>query len=111
MHVATMAGKDGARTEIEVFATQLRDELKRAHPKLARSRRLKFKQCFGAVAGYVDGKIFASCGKFGMALKLPRDTLARLSQEPHVAPLRYFPNGHVKKQYVIIPRRIIEDRV
>jgi hypothetical protein len=30
---------------------------------------LEFKSVFGAVGGYVDGKIFVSCGKFGVALK------------------------------------------
>jgi hypothetical protein len=32
---------------------------------------LEFKNCFGAVADYVDGRIFCSCGKFGQALRLP----------------------------------------
>jgi len=36
---------------------------------------LEFKNFFGAVTGYVDGHIFVSCGKFGVALRLPPDTL------------------------------------
>jgi hypothetical protein len=96
---------------ISEFLTQLQGELKRVHPKLAGSRRLEFKHYFGAAAGYVDGRIFVSCGEFGTALKLPPDPLARLWREPGVMPLKYFPNGHVKKEYAVIPRRIIEDRV
>lgn len=73
--------------------------LKEVHPKLASTHQLKFKNCFGAVAGYVDGKIFIAFGKFGVALKLP-----------DVKHLKYFPKGHVKKEYAVLPRRILENK-
>ena len=92
------------------YLNRLQDELKQACPKLVTTRRLEFRNCFGAVAAYVDGKIFVSHGKFGIALRLPPDTLKRLSREPDVLPLKYFPNGHVKKEYAIIPKRIIDQR-
>ena len=79
-------------------------------PKLAKSHRLDFKNCFGAVAGYIDGKIFVSCGQFGIALRFPPKTLAELFQDSDVLPLKYFPNGHVKKEYAVIPKRIIDDQ-
>ena len=44
--------------------------LKQIRPKLATQHRLEFKNVFGAVGGYVNGKIFISCGKFGVALRL-----------------------------------------
>ena len=72
--------------------------------------RLEFKNCFGAVAGYVDGHIFISCGKFGLALKLPAETLTSLFKEKDVLQLRYFPRGHIKKEYAVIPQRIIDDK-
>ena len=92
------------------YSTKLRDLLRRAHPGLAVRHRLEFKRCFGAVAGYVDGKIFVSCGKFGVALRLPAQTLSELFREEDVLHLRYFANGHVKKEYAVIPNRIIEDQ-
>lgn len=92
------------------YSAKLRDLLRRARPRLAASHRLEFKRCFGAVAGYVDGNIFASCGKFGVALRLPSQTLSELFREKDVLHLKYFPNGHVKKEYAIIPNRIIEDQ-
>lgn len=57
----------------------------------------EFKSCFGAVAAYTKGKIFASCGKFGFALKLPNLLTQDLLEERGVKHLKYFSNGHVKK--------------
>ena len=79
------------------------------HPILSMSHRLEFKNCFGAVAGYVNGNIFVSCGKFGLALRLPPQTLKELFKEADVSPLKYFKNGHTKKEYAVIPNRIIDD--
>ena len=73
------------------------------------SHHLEFKNCFGAVAGYVDGNIFVSCGQFGLALRLPSQTLTELFWETDVSPLKYFEKGHVKKEYAVIPQRIIDD--
>ena len=83
--------------------------MKKVRPRLTSTHDLKFKNCFGAVAGYVEGKIFCSCGKFGLALRLPEKTLAELFQEKGVKKLKYFPNGHVKKEYAVLPQRILED--
>jgi len=83
--------------------------LKHTHPKLARTRQVTFTPCFGAVAGYVDGRIFISCGAFGVALKLPPETRARLFKEKGVKRLRYFPQGHIKKEYAVLPERIMRD--
>ena len=88
---------------------KLTNLLKQVRPRLASTRNLEFKNCFGAVAGYVDGKIFCSCGKFGLALRLPQKTLEELFQEKGVKKLKYFPNGHVKKEYAILPQRILKD--
>lgn len=61
------------------------------------------------MAGYVDGRIFSSCGKFGLALRLPEKILVELFKEKGAVPLRYFPKGHVKKEYAVIPQRILKD--
>ena len=84
--------------------------LKQAHPKLATKHLLEFKNCFGAIAGYVNGHIFISCGKFGVALRLPPETITELFQEEDVSQLRYFQKGHVKKEYAVIPQQIIDDQ-
>jgi len=81
--------------------------LERTHPKLAV---LEFKRVFGTVGGCVNGNIFISCGKFGIALLLPPKILDRLFRERDVAPLRYFPNGRIKRQYAVIPQQILKDQ-
>jgi len=84
--------------------------LERVRPKLAAEHRLELKRVFGAVGGYVNGNIFISCGKFGIALRLPPKILDRLFREIDVAPLRYFAKGHIKKQYAVIPQRLLKDK-
>ena len=55
------------------YRTKLEGILKQVRPRLVSTHNLEFKNCFGAVAGYVDGRIFCSCGKFGLALRLPEN--------------------------------------
>ena len=83
--------------------------LEQASPKLATTYRLEFKNVFGAVGGYINGHIFISCGKFGVALRLPSQTLESLFNEKVVKHLKYFPKGHIKKEYAVFPKKMIED--
>ena len=84
--------------------------LKQANPKLSATHRIEFKNVFGAVGGYVNGRIFISCGKFGVALRLPPKTLERLFNKKVAKHLKYFSKGHIKKEYVVLSKRITEDR-
>lgn len=70
---------------------------------------IDYKMCFGAIAGYVDDKIFISCGKFGIAMKLPEKLRHELMEHHHATPLRYFKNGHIKKEYAVIPSALTDD--
>lgn len=81
--------------------------LKQTRPKLAAQHRLEFKNVFGATGGYVNGHIFVSCGKFGIALKLPKEIIDELFKEKSAKPLKYFTKGHVKKEYAILSKRIL----
>ena len=91
------------------YRDQLERLLKKVRPRLSNTHRLEFKKCFGAVAGYVHGNIFISCSKFGVALKLPPKTLATFFKEEGVKPLKYFPNGHIKKVYGVLSKPILEE--
>ena len=84
--------------------------LKQTYPKLATTYQLEFKNVFGTVGGYVNGHIFISCGKFGVAVKLPPKILESLLKERGVKRLKYFPKGHVKKEYAVLPKRILADK-
>jgi len=91
------------------YLNEITTLLKQASPKLSTTHRLEFKNVFGAVGGYVNGKIFISCGTFGVALKLPVETLDELFKEKDVKHLKYFPKGHIKKEYAVLPRRILKN--
>ena len=84
--------------------------LEQVSPKLATRYRLEFKNVFGAVGGYVSGRIFISCGRFGVAVKLPPKILEGLFKENGVKHLKYFPKGHIKKEYAVLPKRILGDK-
>lgn len=79
-------------------------------PRLDSNHQLEFKNVFGAVGGYVNGKIFISCGKFGIALRLPSNTLDILFKGKEAKHLKYFPKGHVKKEYGVLSKRILESK-
>ena len=81
-----------------------------ARPRLSTTNKLEFKNVFGAIGGYLNGHIFISCGQFGVALRLPPDTLNKLFQEKEATHLRYFPNGHIKKEYAVLSKRILENK-
>ncbi len=92
------------------YLAQLTNVLGQARPRLASTHRLEFKSVFGATSGYVNGSIFVSCGEFGVALRLPPETLEDVFKEEGVQPLRYFPRGHIKKEYAVLPTWILTDR-
>ena len=92
------------------YLNRLKALLKQTRPRLANTHRLTFKNVFGAVGGYVNGRIFISCGTFGVALKLPPEMLEALFREKGVKHLKYFRNGHVKKEYAVLPKRILNNK-
>ena len=95
--------------KVSDYKGPLQKILERSCPKLSVQKNLTFKNCFGAVAGYVEGNIFCVFGQFGFALKLPKasiDALFKIGGQP----LRYFPKGHIKKDYAVIPETIMIEK-
>ena len=66
------------------------------------------KHFFGGAAAYVDGHIFMTLTSVGLALKLPEHDRAAL-MAIGAKPLRYFPKAPIKKEYVILPNRVVKD--
>jgi hypothetical protein len=93
-----------------MYSEKLKKLLEQSHPKLSTQHRLEFKNVFGAVGGYIDEHIFISYGTFGVALRLPPEMLHALFQEKDVKHLKYFPNGHIKKEYAVLPKWILENK-
>ena len=92
------------------YQSEIETLLKEVCPKLYATHRLEFKNVFGAVGGYVNGKIFVSCGKFGVALRLPPETLAILFREKSATHLKYFPKGYIKKEYAVLSEAILNNK-
>ena len=63
---------------------------------------------FSGAAAYVNGRICLTLTPVGLAMKLPEGDRARLMKRG-AKPLRYFPKGPVKKQYVLCPPAFRDD--
>jgi TfoX/Sxy family transcriptional regulator of competence genes len=86
----------------------LRALLAAASPKLDRGIATECKHFFSGAAAYVNGRIFMTLTSVGLALKLPPESQAELTRHG-ATPLRYFPQGPIKKDYVVVPEKIARD--
>jgi len=80
-----------------------------ADAKISDEHPITYKSVFGAVAAYANDKIFITCGKFGVALKLPEETCRTYMAEGNGGPLKYFEKGHVKNGYVVLFDAVLVD--
>jgi DNA-3-methyladenine glycosylase II len=59
------------------------------------------KHFFSGAAFYVNGEIRASLSPAGLAFRLPKDEVNELIRSSQAIPLKYFPKGHIKKDYAL----------
>ena len=71
---------------------------------------LKIKHFFSGAAVYAGGRICISFTPAGLALKLPQNLRDELLEEEGTKNLQYFPKAPVKKDYVVLPQRMLDDR-
>ena len=71
---------------------------------------LEIKHFFSGAAVYANGNICISLTPIGFAIKLPEKLRNKLMKERGVKSLRYFSKGHVKKEYVVLSNRIVDDK-
>jgi TfoX/Sxy family transcriptional regulator of competence genes len=93
----------------KLYLDDLTALIERAAPAFADGDVIACRHLFGGAAAYVNGRIFMSLTPVGLALKLPelrRDALKSAGG----AALRYFPNGPVKVDYVVLPEAIMARR-
>ena len=70
---------------------------------------LECRHFFSGAALYVSERICISLSPVGLALKLPKEIKDSLFKNKKVVPLRYFPKGPIKKDYVLFPNGIERD--
>lgn len=71
--------------------------------------KLECKHFFSGAAVYANEKICMSLTPVGFAIKLPEDSRNTLMNEQGAKPLRYFPKGPIKKDYVVLPKSMLKD--
>ncbi len=77
--------------------------------KLPPEVKLEIKHFFSGAAAYANGRICITLTTAGLAMKLPEDARAKL-KKAGARPLRYFPDGPIKKDYVLLPKSYREDK-
>ena len=80
-----------------------------AVPHRPRRVRLQCKHFFSGAALYANGKICASLTPVGLAVKLPEPARTHLVRTRRARPLRYFPAGPIKKEYVALSRAVLDN--
>ncbi len=70
---------------------------------------LEVKHFFAGAAVYANSKICITLTPTGLAVKLPAEHRSELLQGQGAEPLRYFPQGPIKKEYVVLPPRMVRD--
>ena len=88
-------------THVQALRSLLEGATSNADPGVA----IECKHFFSGAAAYADGRIFMTLTSVGLALKLPDRSRTALLKDG-AAPLRYFPKGPIKKDYVLIPDRL-----
>ena len=91
------------------YLERLSKLMKRAALGKSRNTRLEIKHFFSGAAVYINGKICITLTPIGFAVKLPEDSRNILMKHKGAKPLRYFPKGPIKKDYVVLPRSMLND--
>ncbi len=79
-------------------------------PEVPGQADLAVKHFFSGAAVYANGRICITLTPAGFALKLPKALRDDLLKEEGAKTLQYFPQGPTKKDYVVLPKRLQEDR-
>jgi hypothetical protein len=95
---------------MNAYRNRLAILLEEAVPGFTSTDGFAFKNVFGAIGGVLHGTIVISSGRFGIALRLPPQELAGLFMLQEVEQLRYFPTGHIKKEYAVLRESILNDQ-
>lgn len=91
------------------YLNELTTLMTRVGPATVKGVKMELKHFFSGAAVFVQGKICISLTPVGFALKLPEKWRDNLVEQAGAKPLRYFPKGPIKKDYVVLPRGLLRD--
>ena len=93
----------------KAYLEELSQLMEQVGPARSKDAHLEVKHFFAGAAVYANGKICITLTPAGFALKLPAEHRDELLQGQGAEPLRYFPQGPIKKEYVVLPARMVGD--
>ena len=70
---------------------------------------MECKHFFSGAALYANGRICITLTPAGFAIKLPEESRNTLLRQKGAKHLRYFPKGPIKKDYVVLPKTMLND--
>ena len=91
------------------YFDRLNGKLRSCNPSKPRGVVVECKHFFSGAALFANGKIFASLTPAGFAIKLPECARSELIRKRNGRVLRYFKEGPIKKEYVVLSRATAED--
>ena len=91
------------------YLDQLSEIMKQATARKFKDVKLECKHFFSGAAVYADGRICISLTPVGFAIKLPETSRNVLLKQKGTKNLRYFPKGPIKKDYVVLPKVMVND--
>jgi TfoX/Sxy family transcriptional regulator of competence genes len=92
------------------YFDRLSDLMAEIASNLSTTANLEVKHFFSGAAVYADGRICISLTPAGFALKLPACLRDELLTQEGTKHLQYFPKAPIKKEYVVLPQRMLDDR-
>ena len=92
------------------YLDELNELIEQAIPKKMKTAKLEIKHFFNGAAVYANKNICISLTPAGLAIKLPEASRKELMKRAGVKQLRYFSKGHIKKEYVVLSKRIIDNK-
>lgn len=92
----------------EPYLNELRSIVEQANMRCETAGDILCRHFFSGAAAYVDGHVFMTLTTVGLALKLPEDDRKTLFEQGAKS-LQYFPKAPVKKDYAVLPSRLVDD--
>ncbi len=94
----------------EPYLTELTNLIAGLAPPIPEGVSLECKHFFSGAALYANGNICASLTPAGLGVKLPAEIRERLLAQGQAGELRYFENGPIKKEFVLLDPVFLQER-
>ncbi len=93
----------------EPYLNDLSRMVERLKPIPLENVTLETKHFFSGAALYANGKICASLGPVGFAVKLPEESRKSLIDDGNGKEFRFFEKGPIKREYAVLSDAIVQD--